>query len=190
MTSSEKILIKGARVYDPSQEWAGELRDLYLSGGRISEPFGDPQHTIDAGGRPLLAGGIDPHCQLAGHGHSLTRMFVGSPSPDEIGLAYARMGYVHVHQPFTTLLTAGLVRHAMGRIPFVDTSTCVSIDLRDMGQSIRGNQPAIPPPRPRPDPADGSRGSLPPLPVLASSTAALHSEEPECQEGPLLLVPA
>ena len=42
----------------------------------------------------------------------------------------------------TTLLTAGLIRHALGRIPFVDTSTCVSIDLRDMGQSIRGNQPA------------------------------------------------
>jgi formylmethanofuran dehydrogenase subunit A len=142
MTSAEKILIKGARVYDPSQEWAGELRDLYLSGGRISEPFDDPAHTIDAGGRPLLAGGIDPHCQLAGHGQSPARMFVGSPSPDEIGLAYARMGYVHVHHPFTTLLTARLVRHALERIPFVDTSTCVSIDLRDMGQSIRGNQSA------------------------------------------------
>jgi formylmethanofuran dehydrogenase subunit A len=142
MAASEKILIKGARVYDPSQEWAGELRDLYVAEGRISEPFDDPRHTLHAGGRPLLAGGIDPHCQLAGHGEALTRLFLKSPSPKEIGLAYARMGYVHVHHPFTTLLTAGLVRHALGRIPFVDTSTCVSIDLRDMGQSIRGNQPA------------------------------------------------
>lgn len=142
MTESEKILIKGARVYDPSQEWAGELRDLYVSAGRISEPFDDPQQTIHAEERPLLAGGIDPHCQLAGHGQALTRMFVESPSPDEIGHAYARMGYVHVHQPFTTLLTAGLVRHALRLIPLVDTSTCVTIDLRDMGQSIRANQPA------------------------------------------------
>ena len=142
MAVAESILIKGARVYDPSPEWTGELRDLYVAGGRISEPFDDPQHTIHAGGRPLLAGGIDPHCQLAGHGQALTRMFVESPSPDEIGRAYARMGYVHVHQPFTTLLTAGLVRHALRLIPFVDTSTCVSIDLRDMGQSIRANQPA------------------------------------------------
>lgn len=142
MTSSEKILIKGARVYDPSQEWRGEQRDLYVAGGRITEPFKDPQHTIYAGERPLMAGGIDPHCQLTGHGQALTRMFVGSPSPDEIGRAYARMGYVHVHQPFTTLLTARLTRHALRLIPFVDTSTCVSIDLRDMGQSIRANQPA------------------------------------------------
>jgi formylmethanofuran dehydrogenase subunit A len=142
MTASEKILIKGARVYDPSQEWAGELRDLYVSGGRISEPFDDAQQTIHAGERPLLAGGIDPHCQLAGQGQALTRMFLECPSPDEIGHAYARMGYVHVHQPFTTLLTAGLVLHTLRLIPFVDTSTCVTIDLRDMGQSIRANQPA------------------------------------------------
>ncbi len=142
MTLSEKILIKGARVYDPSQEWSGEQRDLYVAGGRISGPFEDPQHIIHAGERPLLAGGIDPYCQLAGHGQALTRMFAESPSPEEIGLAYARMGYVHVHHPFTTLLTAGLVRHALRHIPFVDTSTCAIIDLRDMGQSIRANQPA------------------------------------------------
>jgi formylmethanofuran dehydrogenase subunit A len=67
-------------------------------------------------------------------------MFAGAPSPDEIGRAYARMGYVHVHHPFTTLLTAGLVRHALQRIPFVDTSTCVTVDLRDMGQTIRAKQ--------------------------------------------------
>ena len=142
MDLPEKILIKGARVYDPSQEWAGEIRDVYVRGGRISEPFDDPQRTIHAGERPLLAGGVDPHCQLAGHGQSLTRMFVQSPSPEEFGRTYAGMGYVHVHQPFTTLLTAGLVRHALSLVPFVDTSTCVTIDLRDMGQSIRANQPA------------------------------------------------
>lgn len=140
MAVAEKILIREARIYDPSQEWSGKLRDLYVAGGKISEPFDDPQQTIHAGGRPLLAGGIDPYCQLAGQGQALTRMFVHSPSPEEIGRAYARMGYVHVHNPFTTLLTAGLVRHALRLIPFVDTSTCVTIDLRDMGQSIRAKQ--------------------------------------------------
>jgi len=141
MAVSEKVLIKQARVYDPSQEWRGELRDLYVAEGRISEAFGDPQRIIDAGGRPLLSGGIDPHCLLASQGQALTRMFAGSPSPDDLGRAYASMGYVHVHSPFMNLLTAGLVRHALRRMPFVDTSTCVNIDLRDMGQSIRANQP-------------------------------------------------
>lgn len=141
MVNAQRILIKGARLYDPSQEWRGEPRDLYVADGRISKPFDDPQQTIHAEGRPLFAGGVDPHCQLAGMGQTLTRMFVGSPSPEELGRAYARMGYVHVHHPFTTLLTARLVRHALQRIPFLDTSTCVCIDLRDMGQSIRANQP-------------------------------------------------
>jgi formylmethanofuran dehydrogenase subunit A len=140
MAGLEKILIRQARAYDPSQGWQGEPRDLYLAGGKISEPFGDPARTIQAAGRPLLAGGIDPYCQLAGHGQNVARMFANTPSPEEIGLAYARMGYVHVHHPFTTLLTAGLVRYALQRIPFVDTSTCVTLDLRDMGQTIRAKQ--------------------------------------------------
>ena len=142
MTVSKRILIRQAHAYDPSQGWAGELRDLYIAEGRISEAFEEPEQIIDAGGRALLAGGIDPYCQLAPYGQSLTRMFGGSPSPDEIGRTYARMGYVHVHNPFTNLLTAGLVRHALRLVPFVDTSTCVTIDLRDMGHSIRSNQPA------------------------------------------------
>lgn len=142
MTVSKKILIKQARAYDPSQGWTGEFRDLYVAEGRISEAFDEPDQIIEAAGRPLLAGGIDPYCQLAPYGQSLTRMFGGSPSPDEIGRTYARMGYVHVHNPFTNLLTAGLVRHALRLVPFVDTSTCVTIDLRDMGQSVRSNQPA------------------------------------------------
>ena len=142
MAAAETTLIRQARAYDPSQQWRGELRDLYLAGGRISDPFENPERTIHAEGRPLLAGGIDPYCHLAGQGHAFTRMLAGVPCPEEIGRAYARMGYVHVHHPFTTLLTAGLTRHALGRIPFVDTSTCVSIDLRDMGPCMRAGQPA------------------------------------------------
>jgi formylmethanofuran dehydrogenase subunit A len=141
MDVAKTTLIKQARVYDPSQDWRGELRDLYLAEGKISDPVENPERTLHAEGRPLLAGGVDPYCQLASQGQALTRMFAGSPAPDEIGRAYARMGYVHVHHPFTTLLTAGLTRHALGLIPFVDTSTCVSIDLRDMGPCIRAGQP-------------------------------------------------
>jgi len=141
MAGAEKILIRQARVYDPSQEWEGELRDLYVAEGRISEAFDDPQRVIDAEGRPLLPGGIDPYCPIAAQGQALTRMFAHAPSPDELGRAYASMGYVHVHVPLTNLLTAGVVRQALRRIPFVDTSTCVNVDLRDMGQSIRANQP-------------------------------------------------
>jgi len=141
MAVAEKILIKHARAYDPAQQWHGEVRDIYLAEGRVSEAFDDPQRIIDAGERPLLAGGIDPHCQVAAPGQILAQVTDGYPSPAGMGRLYARMGYVHTHHPFMNLLTAGLVSYTLGSIPFVDTSTCISIDLRDMGHSIRANQP-------------------------------------------------
>ncbi|MCP4633032.1 MAG: hypothetical protein GY855_08895, partial [candidate division Zixibacteria bacterium] len=48
MTLLPKILIKNGMIYDPAQEWRGEKRDLYLSDGKISKPFSDPEITIDA----------------------------------------------------------------------------------------------------------------------------------------------
>jgi len=139
MRSVEKILIKSARVYDPSQEWKGEIRDLYLAGDRVSEPFPDPGLTIEAEGRPLLAGGIDPCCQLAIPGQFHLRMSGVLPSLEEIGRNYANMGYVHVHQPVMTLLSSGFVHHWLARIPYVDKSCGVAMDLRDMGHLVRAN---------------------------------------------------
>ncbi len=135
------ILIKQARIYDPAQQCQGEVRDLYLADGKVSKPFDDPQQIIHAAGRPVLAGGIDPYGQLAAPGQALIRTMADLPSPGETGRIYARMGYVHVHHPFTTLLTSRLVRHSLQQIPFVDTSTSVSIDLRDMGQCIKAGNP-------------------------------------------------
>ena len=137
----EKIRIRNARVYDPSQGWRGEIRDLDLAGGRVSPPLALPDRVIDAEGRPLLAGGIEPCCWAAAPGQALFRLLAGFPAPEEIGRTYARLGYVHLHHPFTGLLTAGLVQRAFDLIPYVDTSTCVTIDLRDLGTLIRANQP-------------------------------------------------
>ncbi len=142
MAGTERILIKGARVYDPAQTWNAETSDLYLADGRVSEPFSDADVVIDAGGRALMAGGIDPYCVVAAPGQPLARFTMGHPSADEIGRMYARMGYVHVHHPFTTLLTSGFVHRCLQRIPYVDTSTYVALDLRDMGHCIKAKKPA------------------------------------------------
>jgi len=142
MAGAERIVIRGARVYDPAQEWRGETRDLYLADGRVSLPFPDPDMVIDAGGRALMAGGIDPYGVVAAPGQPFARLTMHQPSAEEIGRSYARMGYVHVHHPFTTLLTSGFVHRGLGKIPYVDTSTCVALDLRDMGHCIKANKPA------------------------------------------------
>jgi hypothetical protein len=141
MAGIERILIRNARAYDPSRQWRGEPRDLYLAEGRVSRPFEDPDRIIEAAGRPLLAGAIDPCCLAAAPGLNLMRMLAGFPNPEQLGRLFARLGYVHLHYPFASLLTAGLVRHNLRRIPFVDTSMCVCLDLRDMGPLVRAGRP-------------------------------------------------
>ena len=105
--------------------------------------FQDPDRVIEANGRALLAAGIDPCCHLASPGQSLARLIGDVPCPAEIGRTYARMGYAHIHHPFMTLLTAGMVRHTLDLVPFVDTSSSVALDLRDMGSSIRSGNPDL-----------------------------------------------
>ncbi len=139
MSELKRILIKDGSVFDPAQGWRGERRDLYLSGGRVGEPFQDPEVVIEAKGKAVLAGGVDPHCHLVHPGQALTRMFGALGAPEEIGRAYAEAGYVHVHHPFVTLVTAALERRSLGLIPWVDKSYGVVLDLRDMGKAVRGN---------------------------------------------------
>lgn len=138
MSPVKRMIIKNGSVFDPAQGWRREERDLYLSGGRVSDPFQDPEVVIEAGGRAVLAGGVDPHCHLAHPGQALTRIF-GAGASEDIGRAYAAAGYVHVHHPFVTLVTAASERRGLGLIPWVDKSYGVVLDLRDMGKAIRGN---------------------------------------------------
>jgi formylmethanofuran dehydrogenase subunit A len=138
----KKIVLRNGRVFDPVQGWRGEVRDIYIADGRISEPFRDPDEVIDTGLRAVMAGGIEPCCHLGTPWASLWRAGAGFSPIDRIGEIYARMGYVHVHQPLMTLLTAGAVRYAMSRIPFVDTSAWVSLDLRDLGTTVRAQRKA------------------------------------------------
>lgn len=139
MSRVKRVIVKNGSVFDPAQGWRGERRDLYLSGGRVSEPFQDPEVVIEAEGKAVLAGGVDPYCHLAHPGQALMRMFGALRSPEEIGRAYAEAGYVHVHHPFVTLVTAASERRSLGLIPWVDKSYGVFLDLRDMGKAVRGN---------------------------------------------------
>jgi len=136
----KKIHIKEARLFDPVQQLHGEIGDLYLAEGKISRPFDDPQQVIDAGGRAVLAGGIDPYCMLAAPGQSFAHLISDFPSLEEIGQMYARLGYVHLHHPFTTLLSAGLVHRTSENVPMIDKSTGVVLALRDMGRYIKSGK--------------------------------------------------
>jgi formylmethanofuran dehydrogenase subunit A len=62
--------IAGGTVYDPAHGIDGEVRDLWIKGGRMvaapSDPDVRPARVIDAAGLVVMPGGIDMHCHIAG----------------------------------------------------------------------------------------------------------------------------
>jgi formylmethanofuran dehydrogenase subunit A len=62
--------ISGGTVYDPINGVAGEVRDLWISEGKIvAEPNDSslrPTKVINAEGLVIMPGGIDMHCHIAG----------------------------------------------------------------------------------------------------------------------------
>ena len=91
------IRIQNGRVYDPVNNWNGDVRDVYYEDGVIAAPPQGTQEieTFDAGGCAVLAGGIDPHAHIAGEPLALLRD-AGDPAvPSDwtLGREYANMGY-------------------------------------------------------------------------------------------------
>ncbi|HEX6960361.1 MAG TPA: amidohydrolase family protein, partial [Lacipirellula sp.] len=70
--------ITGGAVYDPVNGIAGELRDLWISGGKIvaspTDPAIRPARTIDATGLVVMPGGVDIHCHIAGSKPNAARL--------------------------------------------------------------------------------------------------------------------
>lgn len=64
------IKISQGTVYDPANGIDGEVRDLWIAGGRIvaapTDPAARPTRVIDARGLVVMPGGVDMHCHIAG----------------------------------------------------------------------------------------------------------------------------
>jgi len=68
--SDDLIKISQGTIYDPANGIDGEVRDIWVQGGRIvaapSDPGAKPTRIIDAKGLVVMPGGIDMHCHIAG----------------------------------------------------------------------------------------------------------------------------
>jgi formylmethanofuran dehydrogenase subunit A len=68
--ATEYFKIAGGTVYDPANGVDGEVRDLWISGGKIiaapADPEVRPAWTLDAAGMVVMPGGVDMHCHIAG----------------------------------------------------------------------------------------------------------------------------
>ena len=62
------LKLAGGTVIDPVSKMAGEVRDIWIRGGKIvSPPTESVAHTtIDVAGRIVMAGAVDMHCHIAG----------------------------------------------------------------------------------------------------------------------------
>ena len=64
------VKLAGGTVYDPANGVHGEVRDLWLDGGKVVEPPTDPaavvDRTFDLTGLVVMPGGVDMHAHIAG----------------------------------------------------------------------------------------------------------------------------
>ena len=116
---TDLIKISQGTVYDPANGIDGEVRDLWIAGGRMvaapADPSTRPTREIDARGLVVMPGGVDMHCHIAGPKVNVARKMrpeekrkaevlhktanthsgtMGSvPSTFATGYKYAGMGY-------------------------------------------------------------------------------------------------
>jgi formylmethanofuran dehydrogenase subunit A len=76
--TTEYLKIAGGSVYDPINGIDGQVRDIWIAGGKIvevpSEPDSKPTRTIDASGLVVMPGGVDMHCHIVGSKVNAARM--------------------------------------------------------------------------------------------------------------------
>ena len=68
--TTEYFKIAGGTVYDPANGIDGQVRDIWIAGGKIVAPPADPEirptRVIDARGLVVMPGGVDMHCHIVG----------------------------------------------------------------------------------------------------------------------------
>lgn len=76
--SVEFLKIAGGTVHDPANGVAGDVRDIWISGGKVveapAEPDPKPDRVIDATGLVVMPGGVDMHCHIVGSKVNAARM--------------------------------------------------------------------------------------------------------------------
>lgn len=142
------LCVRGGTVVDPAHPGSGQVRDLWVAGGRVVPPPPDGRpadEEINATGCLVLAGGIDLHSHIGGGKVNLARLLLpevhrrgvapeplpanpllwpscGGCTPGTLatGYRYAEMGYTAAFEP---ALVPANARHAhleMGDVPILD----------------------------------------------------------------------
>jgi formylmethanofuran dehydrogenase subunit A len=137
------IKLSGGKIYDPANKVSGEVRDIYVEGGKIvaAKPGARADETYDLKGRIVMAGAIDPHTHIGGGKMTIARMLLPEdhlkdevqrtdltragtghavPSTMITGYRYAEMGYTACFEPAMLPANARQAHMEMGDTPMVD----------------------------------------------------------------------
>lgn len=140
------LRIKGGKVFDPANGINGEVRDICVTDGLISESVSGG-HEIDATGMVVFPGGVDVHTHVAGgainfaramtpEDHRRTQAFIRSqsrrsglggmaPTTFATGYLYAGMGWTTVNEAAVPVLSARHTHEELADVPIVDKSCLV-----------------------------------------------------------------
>ena len=143
--------ILNGRIYDPTNEIEGEVRDIWIKDGKIvsaDEVENQAAETIDASDLVVMAGGVDIHSHIAGakvnagrkfrpedhRDHfrartAITRSGAGytTPTAPMTGYLYAEMGYTTVMEAATAPLVARHTHEELGDIPILDKGAYITM---------------------------------------------------------------
>jgi len=139
MAVSMRII--NGRVYDPTNNIDGEVKDICVSDGKIVESVADDATVIDAHGMVIMPGAVDIHCHIAGtkvnaarklqpedHRHDVhpgtpfTRSGTGGtvPSTFTTGYRYATLGYTTAMEAAVSPIGARHVLEEFHDTPVID----------------------------------------------------------------------
>ncbi len=165
---TDYLKISQGTVYDLANGIDGEVRDLWISDGRIveapSDPSVKPNRVIDAAGLVVMPGGIDMHCHISGPKANMARKMrpeekrkgqllhrtanthsgtMGSvPSTFATGYKYAGLGYTTAFDAAIPPLGARHAHEEFEDTPCIDKGFYVLMGNNHyVMQSIRDNEP-------------------------------------------------
>jgi len=167
--TAKLLKISGGYVYDPANGVDGQVRDLWVQGGKIVPPPEDPAvrptHRINAAGLVVMPGGIDMHCHIAGPKVNTARKMrpeekrdrasvlrrtpltrsgaLGSaPSTFATGYKYAGMGYTTAFDAAVPPLAARHTHEEFADTPCLDKGFYVLLGNNQfVMQAIRDQEP-------------------------------------------------
>jgi len=118
-----EYIIKNGNVYDPLNKVDGEKMDISINNGKIVDSVSADAKEIDASGKIIMPGGVDPHTHIAGAKVNVGRMFrpedskkdteAGQPGFKRAGSGFSipstfMTGYRYSQMGYTTAMEAAM----------------------------------------------------------------------------------